>query len=160
MPHGDAHALGSGGGARAPRIPGPPKGRKHNRRSGFFRIARRRPFGPLPPVSLSPPPASRAKPLILRQELHLWPRHTDAATCNLTVSACLSGARTLGEAGRVGIVVCSLRAEWIWDLTPRRTSFKCIMGVITVLTALGGAEVSVMFSTQCVLIREGGNPCV
>ena len=64
-----------------------------------------------PPVSLSPPPASRTEPLILRKELHLWPRETDAATCNLTVSACLSSARTLGEAGSVGIVVCSLLAE-------------------------------------------------
>lgn len=83
-------------------------------RDPAFSVARRRPFGPLPrSVSLSPPPASRAEPLILREELHLWPRQTDAATRNLLSPRYFPSAQPLSrgeserawsEAGGVGIL--------------------------------------------------------
>lgn len=120
-------------------------------RDPAFSVARRRPFGPLPPsVSLSPPPASRAKPLILREELHLWPRQTDAATCNLLSPRYFPSAQPLsrGSQSEPGVRpagweswVCSLLAGRIWELTgPLCTSFICNMGVITVFTAWGGVE--------------------
>lgn len=146
---GDAHAPGSGGGAGAERLPEPVKGRKHAARPDFFSQARRRPFRTVPhSVSLSPPPTSRAEPLILPEELRPWPQQTGSATCNLPsqrasfqrtapVSRGLEG--TSGEAG------CGVHSNsWnpasaagrIWEVSgPLCTSYVCNMGIIIAFTA-------------------------
>lgn len=91
---------------------------------------------------------SRAKPLILLKDLHLWLQQTVLATCNLP-SQCASFQRAPGFrgtlerlpgrlVGRVGIVR-SLVGGRIWEVTgPLCTSFVCSMGVIIVFTARRG----------------------